>query len=153
MNDPREALEVLHQIAPQSRSRWPLVVLALAMILLALTSLRLAASVNQNTKRVHANNDAIRVSCTLLANVIVQSGGGTTQPNSPAEPPTPQQRLNTLYVGVITNHMTTTERHEARRLARAVGAAGGGALTIPDCRKVTQHPEDVTAIQVTPQGR
>lgn len=150
--DARAALETLHTIAPHPppRTRWPLVVLGLAMILLSITSLRLASAVSVNSERSQANRDAIRVSCTLLANVIVQSGGGSAAPDSPAARPTAQQRLNALYVSVLTGHMTPGQRRRARDLQTAIGSSGSDGISVPDCQRVADRPDTVTAIQTAP---
>jgi hypothetical protein len=82
------------------------------------------------------NRTAIRVSCTLLANAIIESGGAQTNG--------PQAQLTALYVSVIRRAMTPAETRQAANLAKQIPARTG--LTIPDCERIAEHPLTVRAV-------
>lgn len=93
--------------------------------------------------RTEQNRDAVRVSCQLLANTIVQSGGASgTGPNG-RQPP--QQELTILRISVLDRAMTPSERRRAQRLRSLIASSGAPQLTIPDCAKIALHPESVRA--------
>lgn len=138
--EPHAALAVLHDLAPRPRARWPVVLLAVAMIMLSLTLLRVAMVASDNSQAVRANQEAVRVSCTLLANAISQSGTAT---NSPAATPSPQEQLTALYIGIIVRSMTADDLRKFRALSNEVAKQGNG-VDFPDCRKVSMHPNSVT---------
>lgn len=139
---PVAALEhALQEIKP--RSHWPMFLLALSIVLVALTMLVVVSVVGDNRRALKANQESVRVSCTLLTNAILESGAGASPRDSPAARPTPQQRLTAIYIQVISRNMTADERREARRIA---GEQTDGAVTVPDCDKIAERPQTVTAI-------
>lgn len=99
---------------------------------------RLERTAQRNTK-------AIRVSCTLLSNAIIQSGAAT-----PGNRPTAQSRLTGIYIGAITRELTPAERAEVHRLQLIVASSGGGRVALPDCDDVARHPDDVRALPLAP---
>lgn len=146
-DEEREAFHALQQLTP-ARARWPFVVLAVALVMLALSLLQIASAVTANTKRSAANRDAIRVSCTLLANAIEQSGAGSTRNSSASRPPV--QRLNQLYVSVVVRSMTDDERRQLKRLTTEIARTGGGRVDVPDCAAVVRNPNTVQIIRPNP---
>jgi hypothetical protein len=131
--DAHEALEVLAKVRPP---RWPLLVVGAAIVALGISGLTLS-------HYAQSNRQAIRVSCQLLANAIVQSGGAASGPNGHRPP---QQQLSALYISVLRRAMTPADRHRQRQLLRLI-AAGDAQLSVPDCARIALHPESV---QVTP---
>lgn len=104
-----------------------------------------------DVKRVAVRNTlAIRVSCTLLTNAILESGaGGSGQPAR--TPAAKAQRANTeLYIGAIVRRLLTpAERGTLRENARIVAKAGG-VISTPDCDEVAKHPERVRELALGP---
>lgn len=127
--DAHEVLDALARVRPP---RWPLLVIGLAILALAVSALTLS-------HYARSNREAINVSCQLLANAIVQSGGGASGPNGHRPP---QQELTALYVAVIHRAMTPADRRQERRILRLV-AAGGPPLSVPNCARIARHPESV----------
>lgn len=135
---PAEALEALAHLKPPPR--WPLALLAIALVVLAIAALGITLRVLQNTEQVRSNRQALRTSCTLLANAILQSG-----PGGPGRAPTPQQRLNELYIGVIRDRMNAEQKRRERGLLTAL-VRSGTVVPLPDCEKVATHPGSVTTV-------
>lgn len=146
-DDERAALDALQQLTPV-RPRWPFVVLAVALVMLAISLLQIASAVLDTTKRSHHNQDAIRVSCTLLSNAIVQSGAGATRNSSASRPP--QQRLTELYISAIVRRMTLGERRQVKRLTAEVARTGGGRVDVPDCAAIVRDPGNVRDLSPQP---
>jgi hypothetical protein len=132
-HDAHEALDVLAKVHPP---RLPLLVLAFAILALSVGALTLS-------HYAHANREAIRVSCQLLANAIAQSGVAASGPDGHRPP---QQQLTALYISVVHRAMTPADRRQERRLLGRV-AAIGTPLSIPNCGQIARHPESVA---VTP---
>lgn len=94
------------------------------------------------------NREAVRVSCTLLTNAILESGGGGT--GQPARTPAARaQRENTAILIAAINRELLTAR-ERRTLVRnaSIVAKAGGVLSTPDCDEVAKHPERVREIEL-----
>ncbi len=86
------------------------------------------------------NQQAIEVGCTLLRNAIIQSGAA----DDPAAGMSDQQKLTAIYITHIEGDLDRATRVEADRLKAKVVANGG--VTIPDCRRIAQHPESVADV-------
>ncbi len=120
-----------------------LVVVAVAMGSVAVVQAQRASAATRDL--AERNTEAIRVGCTLLTNIIIESGAGGQRSTSKAA--RAQAKLSALYVRVIGRSMTIAEQREARRLA-AVVASAGGIVTTPDCNEVALHPERVKELLV-----
>lgn len=92
---------------------------------------------------IDRNRDAIRVSCTLLGNAVIESGGGGTE-QIPTSPAAKAQRENTtiLVAAIDRELLTSEERATLARNARIVAKAGG-VISIPDCNEIARHPDRV----------
>lgn len=121
--------------------------IALACLLASASSIFIVYNLLSRTEQ---NRDAIRVSCQLLANAIVQSGGGGAGPNGHRPP---QQELTILRISVLDRGMTPSERRRARHLQSLIASSGAPQLTIPDCAKIALHPESVRAPVARAPGR
>lgn len=120
---------------------------ALACLLATASSIFVVYSLLSRTEQ---NRDAVRVSCQLLANAIVQSGGAGSGPNGRRPP---QQQLTILRIAVLDRGMTPDERRQAQRLRSLIASSGAPQLTIPDCARIALHPESVHATVVRALGR
>lgn len=122
--------------------------IALACLLASASSIFIVYNLLSRTEQ---NRDAIRVSCQLLANAIVQSGGASGAGPNGHRPP--QQELTILRISVLDRAMTPSERRRAQRLRSLIASSGSPQLTIPDCAKIALHPESVRAPVVRAPGR
>ncbi len=107
-----------------------------------------AVVLNGLSQFAHRNREAIRVSCTLLTNAILESGaGGADQPaRSPAAKA--QRESTALYIGAIVRRLLTpAERKKLRENARIVSKAGG-VTSIPNCDQVAARPERVKELHL-----
>lgn len=120
-----------------------LVVIAMSMGSVAVVQSQRASAATRDL--AERNTEAIRVACTLLVNIIIESGAGGQRNTSKAAQA--QAQLSALYIRVIGRSMTAAEQREARRLA-AVVASSGGIVTTPDCNQVALHPENVRELIV-----
>ncbi len=84
----------------------------------------------------HRNREAVRVSCTLLTNAILEPGGTTAAAVA--------QRENTeIFIGAINrNLLTERERVTVQRNAAIIMKAGG-VISTPACNEIARHPERV----------
>lgn len=128
-----------------SRAQRGLFALAIALVLLSLAGLRMVDILTNTNNRVDSNRQAIRVSCTLLANAIIQSGSGNGRASNAQ--PSPQQQLTALYISVIVRQMDGSERKEYHRLLDDATASGGNRVDVPDCERIARHPEAVTIVR------
>lgn len=85
---------------------------------------------------------ALRVSCIVLANAIIESGA-----SGQMDPTTPQAKLQGLYVQALVRHMTPGERLQANELQAQV-VAGGGAVKVPPCEQIARDPDSVRLKQL-----
>lgn len=97
--------------------------------------------------RTDENRTAVRVSCQLLVNAIVQSGGASSGPNGRRPP---QQALTALRIAVLDRAMTAAERRQSRQLQKEIAQSGAPTLTIPDCATIARHPESVVVSESAP---
>lgn len=94
---------------------------------------------------INRNREAIRVSCTLLGNAIIESGAarGPEPTNDPRV--AARQELNTVLIGAIAARVLDAK--EQRRVAELQAIIGkGGSLTLPRCEDVVRHPGDVKSL-------
>lgn len=138
-------------VAPQG-TRILLGLVAAGLVFLGVAGLVVAARVDQNTVGVQASkaadsrlSEAIRVACTVTANVVTRTGVSAGRSNGgPTGRPAPlsaQQRLSSLRVRVIRHAMTRGQRRLEMALLMEITKAGG--LVVPDCKRIAEHPEDV----------
>lgn len=100
------------------------------------------AIIHQQKALSKKNTQAIEVSCTLLANAIVES----SLDNPVTEQAKIRQALNLLYIRQIMDLMTPAERKRVVSLAKKVRQQGS-PISIPDCEKVSTHPKEVRQLQ------
>lgn len=109
-----------------------------------------AARADEATDRLERtaarNTEAIRVSCTLISNAIIESGAAGERRASP----TASERLTAMLIAAIVRGMAPAERAEVHRLQLITASSGGGRVTLPSCDDVAQHPETVQAIPLSP---
>lgn len=143
MNEPRpiEALEALGNLRPPPR--WPLTVLGVALVVLAIAGLGIGVRVFAAARAVSTNQQAIRVNCRLLSNAIVQSGA-----RGPGGANSPTQQLNELYISVIGEQMSPAERREERRLQTVIASSGATVVPLPDCERVAADPSSVKIVPI-----
>ncbi len=112
-----------------------------AVILLALVSLTVGGVVVSHTRELaEQNREAIRVSCTLLTNAIIESGGGGLDQAPASDAARAQRRITAILIGAINRGLLTdAERAEVARLG-AIVAKAGGVVAIPDCNEIALHP-------------
>lgn len=142
---PLNALDAVAQVATETertakRRDRALVVLGLALMALALGAIFIGVQVLRNTQRGLANREAVRVSCTLIANLVRQSGVPTDEE---IRHPSAQMQLTSLRLRAIRRGMTPAMRFEERRLQRLIDRYAG-RVQVPDCEKITRNPEFVT---------
>jgi hypothetical protein len=140
---PEERSALIALAADPPRRHWGMLILAVALVCVSLAGLAMVTSLTATNNRVHDNQQAIRVSCTLLVNAIIQSGARRGAGRGP-QSQSPQQELTALYVGVIARHMTPNERRSFKTLAK--NAAASGQIEVPDCDRIARHPEAVTVL-------
>ncbi len=98
---------------------------------------------------IQRNTQAIRTSCTLLTNAVLQSGGGGTG-QAPTSPAAAAQRDNTaILVAAIARKLLTREERARMRTNAAVIADAGGVVAIPDCDEIARHPDRVRELLLT----
>lgn len=129
----REIIGMLHRM--DERYIRLLKRLFIAMTILAVFLLgSLAASVvaikrSQNSDRdaINRNKQGVLVSCTLLANAIIESGGASSSADA-----------TKLFVTAIQRVMTPKERAAfAKTFTQPKG------LAVPPCKEIAEHPESV----------
>lgn len=143
--DVGHAVQTLAALKPPPR--WPQAILGVALVVLAVAGLVIGLRLMNTAAQVRSNGQAIRTSCTLLANAILQSGAG-----GPGLQPSPQAQLTELYVSVVREHMTHTQKREERRLLQSIAVAGA-AIPLPDCVRVAKHPDSVSTVPTIPPRR
>lgn len=118
-----------------------------AVVVLALVSLALGGFVVSHTRALaERNREAVRVSCTLLTNAIIESGGGGRDQVPASEAAEAQRKITAILVGAINRGLLTdAERAEVKRLGVIVAQAGG-VIAIPDCDAIARHPERVRGL-------
>lgn len=108
------------------------------ILILLLGFVTLAIGITRAKDTAKANRRAIFVSCTLLANTIIQAGGSQNDEST------------RLFVIAIRRVMTPAEQKRFDRAMAARRSSGGTGLTIPPCKKIASHPEEVQPIQLPP---
>lgn len=89
------------------------------------------------------NKEAIRVSCTVIKNAILESGGGGEgqQPTSAASK---AQRENTsILLGAINRRLLTADEQRTVAANVKIIAKSGGVVSIPNCDKIAKDPQEV----------
>ncbi len=111
-----------------------------------------AAIVAVGAYLINRNREAIRVSCTLLTNAIIESGGGGSGQH-PSSPAAKAQRESTgiLIAAIARGLLTGTERAELARLQGIVDRAGG-VVSIPDCEDIASDPGRVRELLLDGKG-
>jgi hypothetical protein len=118
-----------------------LALLAIAGGAVGYSQLREIAARNAATAK--RATEAVRVSCTLLTNAIIESGGGGRDQAPASEAARAQRQITAILVGAINRGLLTdAERAEVKRLGEIVARAGG-VISIPDCNEIARHPERV----------
>lgn len=96
---------------------------------------------------ISRNRQAIRVSCTLLSNAIIQAGAGPMpRPDSAvARASAERQRI---LIGAVVRRVLT--RREARRLVELdrIITRGGGVIAVPQCEEIVRDPGRVKSLVV-----
>ncbi len=125
-----------------------------AVVVLAVVSLAVGGVVVSHTRELaERNREAIRVSCTLLTNAIIESGGGGRDQAPASDAARAQRRITAILIGAITRGLLTdAERAEVARLG-AIVAKAGGVVAIPDCNEIALHPKRVRELLLSPQTR
>lgn len=118
-----------------------------AVVILSLASLALGGFVVSHVRTLtERNREAVRVSCALLRDAIIQSGGGGRGRAPASKAAEAQRKITAILVGAINRGLlTAAERAEVTRLD-AIVAKAGGVVAIPDCDAIASHPERVRGL-------
>lgn len=109
-----------------------------------------AQRIDRNAQRIGNLQDAIRISCYVIANSVRLlgvvaprgPGGPTGQPPRLTDP----ERLAQLRLRTLHEAMTPAQRRLEKALVARIAVAGGSP--IPDCEEVVRHPERVKLLYV-----
>ncbi len=95
---------------------------------------------------ISRNREAIRVSCTLLGNAVIQSGAGgqANQPQTPvAKAVAERQRI--LIVAIQDKLLTSAQMKRLRELDQIIAKAGG-VVAVPQCDEIVADPGSVRSL-------
>ena len=91
---------------------------------------------------INRNRQAIRVSCLLLSEKIVEAGGVAVPPKG--YKPTPaaraQAEITARLLERIDDRILTAADRDYIAARRRIITQSGGSITLPDCGEVTRHP-------------
>lgn len=119
-----------------------LLMLAATIVTAGIATTLLIGGIQNRDEATDRNVDAIRVTCTLISNALIQSGaaGGNSQTAAAA--------LTVLRLKALRREMTSAERVRADRLQAQLRRKP--PVDLPDCDRVASDPGSVVAVPRNP---
>lgn len=114
---------------------------AACILIVAGGFLALGIGLERNKQAAEANKRAIFVGCVLLTNVVIQSGVNT-QGSSDS---------TMLFIRAIQRVMTPEEREQFK--AAVAEQRPAARVTVPPCKRISEHPEEVQAVPLPRPSR
>ncbi len=145
----REANRAMREAIVEHGGKLAIVVRLLVALVLVMALVG-AVFFDRLTNLAQSNREAVRVSCTLLTNAILESGAGGSDQPARTRAARAQRDSTELYIGAIVRRLLTpAERKTLRENARVVAKAGG-VISTPNCDAVAKHPERVRELVLGP---
>lgn len=113
--------------------RWIMAMVVTGLIACSVIFIVLRDQSSDIGAQADSNRNAIKISCTLLVNAIVESGANNSNGGDATR----------LFVTAIKRIMTPAER---KQLDSALAGQTGHSVTLPPCERISEHPETVKAI-------